>query len=79
MVKHLPDPELEKLLLANTKVDTVELTALAQARAQAVVAALVETGSIPHERIFLATTEITAKPATEGVSRSRVEFGMALK
>jgi len=79
MVKHLPDPELEKLLLANTKVDTEELTALAQARAQAVVAALVETGSIPHERIFLTTTEITAKPATEGVSRSRVEFGMALK
>jgi hypothetical protein len=78
MVKHLPDPELEKLLLANTKVDTEQLTALAQARAQAVVAALVETGGIPHERVFLATAEITAKPAAEGVSRSRVEFGMAL-
>jgi outer membrane protein OmpA-like peptidoglycan-associated protein len=79
MVKHLPDAELEKLLLANTKIGIEELTVLAQARAQAVVAALVETGGIPRERVFLATTEITAKPATDGVSRSRVEFGMALK
>ena len=78
MVKHLPDPELEKLLLANTKVDTEELTVLAQARAQSVVTALVESGGLPHERVFLTTAEITAKPATKGVSRSRVEFGMAL-
>jgi len=55
------------------------LTVLAQARAQAVVTALVETGGLPHERVFLSTAEITAKPATEGVLRSRVEFGMALK
>jgi hypothetical protein len=79
MVKHLPDPELEKLLLANTSIGTEELTVLAQSRAQAVITALVETGGIPRERVFLATAEITAKPATAGVSRSRVEFGMALK
>jgi hypothetical protein len=79
MTKHLPDAELEKLLLANTKIGTEELTVLAQSRAQAVVAALVESGGIPHERVFLATAEITAKPATEGGSRSRVEFGMALQ
>lgn len=79
LVKHLPDAELEKLLLANTKVGTEELTALAQARAQVVAAALTAPGGIPRERVFLATTEITALPATDGASRSRVEFGMAVK
>lgn len=78
LVKHLPDEELEKLLLANTRIGTEELTTLAQARAQAVAAALAA-GGVPRDRLFLATTEITAMPATEGVSRSRVEFGMAVK
>ena len=32
-----------------------------------------------RERIFLAATEITAMPAAAGSSRSRVEFGMAVK
>lgn len=79
LAKHLPDPELEKLLLANTRVGTEELTALAQTRARAVAAALTGIGGLPRERVFLATTDITAMPATEGVSRSRVEFGMAVK
>jgi hypothetical protein len=77
--KHLPDAELEKLLLANTRVGAEELSALAQARAQAVTAALVEAGSIPRERVFLATVDITEPPADKGASRSRVEFGMAVK
>ena len=79
MVKHLPDAELEKLLLTNTKIGTEELTALAQGRAGAVANSLTGPGGIPRERVFLAATEITAKPATEGISRSRVEFGMAVK
>jgi len=79
MIKHLPDAELEKLLLANTRIGNEELTTLAHERAQAVVTALVVAGGIPRERVFLATTEITAKPAVEGGSRSRVEFGMAIK
>jgi hypothetical protein len=79
MVKHLPDEELEKLLLANTKAGPEELTALALARAESVAKNLVETGRIPRERVFLVTTDIAAPPATEGISRSRVEFGMAVK
>lgn len=78
LVKHLPDEELEKLLLANTRVGSEELAALAQARAGSVITALVEAG-IPHERVFLATTDITALPATEEISRSRVEFGAAVQ
>ena len=71
--------ELEKLLLAHTKIGSEELAALAQARAEAVIAALTDAGGIPRERVFLAATDMTAPPATAGVSRSRVEFGMALK
>ena len=73
------DAELEKLLLAHTKVGNEELAALAQGRAQAVVAALTSSGALPRERVFLAASDIAAKPASEGVSRSRVEFGMAVK
>lgn len=79
LVKHLPDAELEKLLLANTRVGDEELTALAQTRARTVATALTETGGIPRERVFLATSEISALPASAGVSRSRVEFGVAVK
>ncbi len=79
MTKHLPDAEMEKLLLANTRVGTDELTRLAQARASSVVKALVETGGISRERIFLVTGDVTAPPATEGATRSRVEFGLAVK
>lgn len=79
LVKHLPDTELEKLLLANTRVGDEELTALAQARARTVAAALTESGGIPRERVFLATSEIAALPPTAGISRSRVEFGVAVK
>jgi hypothetical protein len=79
LVKHLPDVELEKLLLANTRVGSEELAALAQARALAVIAALTAPGGLPRERVFLATAEITAPPVTAGISRSRVEFGMAVR
>ena len=67
------------MLLANTRIGTEELTALAQKRAQTVITTLTGPGAIPHERLFLATTVITSMPAIEGTSRSRVEFGIAVK
>ncbi|TLM67171.1 MAG: DUF748 domain-containing protein [Deltaproteobacteria bacterium] len=79
LLQHLPDPELEKLLLANIRIGPEELAALAQARARAVTAALTAPGGIPRERVFLATTDYAAPPAVAGLGRSRVEFGMAVK
>jgi uncharacterized protein involved in outer membrane biogenesis len=79
LVKRLPDTELEKLLLANTRVGSEELATLAQTRAGSVITALTQNGRIPHERLFLGTTEITAPPADPATPRSRAEFGMALK
>ena len=78
LVKHLPDAELEKLLLANTRVGSEELAALAQARASAVIAALSGAGRIPPGRLFLGSAEITAAPENPGTPRSRAEFGIAL-
>jgi hypothetical protein len=76
LVRHLPETEMEKLLLANLRVGAEELQMLAQSRAQAVISALVESGRIPRERFFLATADIAAPPADAHISRSRVEFGV---
>jgi uncharacterized protein involved in outer membrane biogenesis len=79
LVRHLPDAEMEKLLLANLRMGPDELRALAQSRAQAVITALVEDGGVPRERFFLATADIAALPADAKISRSRVEFGVVVK
>ena len=79
LVKHLPDAEMEKLLLANTRVGGEELAALAQARSGAVITALAQDGQIPHERLFRGSSDINALPENKEASRSRVEFGIAIK
>jgi hypothetical protein len=79
LVRHLPETEMEKLLLANLRVGAEELQTLAQSRAQAVISALVERGRMPRERFFLATADIAAPPADAHISRSRVEFGVVVR
>jgi uncharacterized protein involved in outer membrane biogenesis len=75
-VKDLPDPEMRKLILANTVVKDEQLRVLAQERATAVRAFLVKDGTLPPERIFEKRGDIYKKPGKEGESRSRVEFGV---
>lgn len=78
MVSHLPDAEMEKLLLANMTVGTEQLEQLAQQRARQVMATLVGDG-LAQERLFIGTTAIDALPQAAGVGRSRVEFGVVVK
>lgn len=78
MVSHLPDAEMEKLLLASMTVGREEMEQLAQQRARQVMAALVAAG-LAQERLFIGTTVIDAPPRIAGAGRGRVEFGVVVK
>ena len=56
--KSLPPEEMEKLILANTKMTDEDLTELATARARAVRDWLVTKGPVPAERIFLVASKL---------------------
>jgi len=77
MLKTLPDPEMEKLLLANIRADEAEMQQLAQARALVVRDALIAGNEQIKPRIFLKTVDIY-QPADKG-SNSRVEFNITAK
>ena len=77
LVKDLPDPEMEKLILANIPAGDPELRELAKERAKTVRAFLIEPGGLGSERLFLKGMDIDRKAAKEGVTGSRVEFGAA--
>jgi hypothetical protein len=79
LVKDIPDPEMKKLILANTVVGEEDLKALARERATAVRTALVVEGKFPPERIFEKSGDIFKPSAKEGVAGSRVEFGVAVQ
>ena len=70
----LPDPEMIKLILANTKVGKEELEDLAHERANAVKGYLIGNGKIAAERIFEKKDDIFKEPAKGDTSRSRVEI-----
>jgi hypothetical protein len=75
-LKELPDPEMKKLILANTLVGEAQLQTLARERATAVHNYLVGEGKLPQERIFEKSGNIFAPPKKDGAAGSRVEFGV---
>ncbi|WP_303721326.1 DUF748 domain-containing protein [Malonomonas rubra] len=77
LLKKLPEPEMEKLLLANIRADDAEMQALAQKRALQVQEALLAENEEIKPRIFLKTVDIY-QPAEKGPN-SRVEFNISSK
>ena len=71
MVKDIPVPEMEALILANTSVDEQALRTLAQQRAQAVRDWLASEGKVPGERIFVLEPKV--EPAGEA---GQVQFSL---
>lgn len=73
LLKDLPVPEMEALMLANIKVDDEALRQLAQHRAQAIKDKLLEDGKVPADRVFLLAPEVEAatgdKAGEEGAAR----------
>ncbi len=77
MLKKLPDPEMEKLILANILVGEEQLQELAKGRAMAVRDALVAANEQIKPRLFLKKTDIYQPP--EDGAASRVEFNISSK
>ncbi|MDD5099548.1 MAG: DUF748 domain-containing protein [Syntrophales bacterium] len=70
----LPDAEMVKLILANTKVDKDELEDLTRERANAVKNYLIGKGKVAAERIFEKNDDIFKNPVKVETPRSRVEL-----
>jgi uncharacterized protein involved in outer membrane biogenesis/outer membrane protein OmpA-like peptidoglycan-associated protein len=74
MVKGLPDPEMKKLILANTTVGDQELQQLATKRAAVVRQYLIGKGKMESQRLFQKQDTITKPPKQENSPASRVEL-----
>lgn len=77
MVKSLPVPEMEKLMLTNIEAGDEELRQLAARRANTVKDALLQSGKIEAERLFIVEPKGLTPEKKEKVKESRVEFKIA--
>jgi hypothetical protein len=75
-LKSLPDPEMRKLILANTLVGDQQLRQLARDRSVTVTNFLVREGKLPQDRLFEKSGDVFTPPKKEGFTGSRVEFGV---
>jgi hypothetical protein len=76
LLKDLPAPEMEKLMLANAPVTDGELRQLADFRAQVAKDWLVETGKVPAGRVFIAAPKMSAEGIKDQGKPSRVDFSL---
>jgi hypothetical protein len=79
MVKDLPAPEMEKLILAHIAVGEGELQQLARERAAAVQGYLRERCAMPLERLFLKGGDPFKAAERQEQVASRVELGVVAK
>ncbi len=74
MAKSLPVPEMEKLMLTNTKVTEEDLRALASQRALAVKDYILKSQKVEPERVFLVEPKSLEPEEKEQVKKSRVDL-----
>lgn len=76
--KELPVDEMEKLMMANMKVDDEALRELAHRRARVVSEWLAREGKVPAERVFVLQPNLTAKegPQNDKATEARVDFAL---
>ncbi|MDA8125686.1 MAG: DUF748 domain-containing protein, partial [Deltaproteobacteria bacterium] len=72
--KSLPVPEMEKLILTYTEVKDDDLRLLAAQRALNVRDALLQSGEVTPERIFMIEPSSLSPPKKEPLQESRVDF-----
>jgi len=77
MVKSLPVPEMEKLMLTNIEAGDGELRQLAARRANTVKDALLQAGKVEPERLFIVEPKGLTPEKKDKVKDSRVEFKIA--
>ncbi len=80
LAKDLPVPEMEKLLLANTSVSDDDLRQLGIRRARVVADAIVKTGGIASDRVFVLEPRLKTEGGEKGPAAkaraSRVDFSL---
>jgi uncharacterized protein involved in outer membrane biogenesis len=74
MAKDLPAPEMEKLMLTNIEVKEGDLRTLASQRAMKVRDAILKSGQIEPERVFILEPKSLAPAKKEKIKDSRVDF-----
>ncbi len=72
--KNIPVPEMEKLMITNTKVAEDNLNALARRRATKVMERLLRSGQLEAGRLFVVDTNALSPSKNEKLKESRVEF-----
>ncbi len=77
MVKSLPVPEMEKLMLTNIEVGEEELRQLAAQRANTVKETILKSGKIEAERLFIVEPKGLTPEKKDKVKDSRVDFRIA--
>jgi Domain of Unknown Function (DUF748) len=76
MLKDLPIPEMEQLMLANAKVTDDDLRQLAYARAQAPKDWLVEQGKVAADRVFIVSPKAGAEGIKDQGKPTRADFSL---
>ena len=76
LAKTLPTEEMEKLLLANMKLDENDPRWLAEARADVVRHYIEDTGKVAPSRVFLVTPKLNASGIDDKGVPNRVDFAL---
>ncbi|MDD5167334.1 MAG: DUF748 domain-containing protein, partial [Syntrophales bacterium] len=74
LVKTLPVAEMEKLILTHAVIKEGDLKLLADRRAQAVNNAILKSGKVPPERVFIVEPKSLAPEKKDKVKDSRIDF-----
>jgi uncharacterized protein involved in outer membrane biogenesis len=74
IAKDLPDPEMEKLMLTHIEIKEGDLRALATQRAMKVKDAILKSGQVEPERVFILEPKSLAPEKKEKLKDSRVDF-----
>jgi acylphosphatase len=74
MAKDLPAPEMEKLMLTHIEIKEGDLRNLASQRAMKVKDAILKSGQVEPERIFILEPKSLAPEKKEKLKDSRVDF-----
>jgi hypothetical protein len=76
LLKDMPVPEMERLMLEHAQVGEADLRLLADARARAAKQWLVETGKIAAERVFIVAPKLDAAGIQDKGKPTRVDFAL---
>jgi uncharacterized protein involved in outer membrane biogenesis len=76
LTKSLPPAQMEQLLRSNMPVNDEDLLGLADRRAAAVRDALVQSGKVPTERLFIVASKLMSDAPQDKGSPNRVDFAL---